>query len=489
MSAESRKIIFAGTARNVAPFLPGVTRNIETFSRRFAGWAVVVAENDSHDQTKPLLTAWMERARSQGAARAVLAEMDGMIRDHPARTDRIALARNRILEEIEQDPLLSGFDYLAFLDMDFPNVHPLRAENFAAAVEFLEQHPDAAGVFPNQLPLYYDVWALREKDWCPRDCWDEVRDAMPEIGRDAAVEKYAFGRQRIIPPATPPIPVESAFGGIGIYRMKWVLRRRYGGLKPGGGEVCEHVAFNQSIHREGGKLFILPDFLNLSGPEHTRLAESHALATVGSRQAPLLIRHGGPFAALRREFSQFGERFAVLAALHARHSRAPILDLAPGAGENLVQARLAGCDSPYICVEENELDFAVLCANALMQDALFGERQCHREIPAIDAGLLRLGSGKDARWILDEPRIAKAPVLWARIDSPDEAQNWQRALESLPHESVMLFNASGGLLGVGGRKENTANRLRPVPAPAGGRARSGVFCRQRRAAASGISRL
>jgi hypothetical protein len=92
-----------------------------------------------------------------------------------------------------------------------------------------------------------------------------------------------------------------------------------------------------------------------------------------------------------------------------------------------------------------------------MQDALFGERQCYREIPAIDAGLLRLGSGKDARRILDEPRIAKAPVLWARIDSPDEAQDWQRALESLPHESVMLFNAAGSLLGVGGRKENTAN--------------------------------
>ncbi len=231
MRAATRKIIFAGTARNVAPYLAGVIRNIETFSRQFAQWAVVVAENDSHDQTKTLLKTWMERARSLGAERAVLADLDGMIRDHPARTDRIALARNRVLEEIEKDQLLSGFDYLAFLDMDFPNAHPLRPENFAAAVEFLEDHPKVAGVFPNQLPLYYDVWALREKDWCPRDCWDDVRDALPEMGRDAAVAKYAFDRQRIIPPSAPPIPVVSAFGGIGIYRLK--LLERWGGVMPG----------------------------------------------------------------------------------------------------------------------------------------------------------------------------------------------------------------------------------------------------------------
>ena len=459
MTAGTRKIIFAGTARNVAPFLPGVIRNIETFSRHFAQWAVVVAENDSHDQTKTLLKAWMERAPTQGAARAVLADMDGMIRDHLDRTDRIALARNRVLEEIEKDQLLSGFDYLAFLDMDFPNVHPMRPENFAAAVDFLERNPGAAGVFPNQLPLYYDVWALREKDWCPRDCWDEVRDAMPALGLDAAVAKYAFERQRIIPPSAPPIPVESAFGGIGIYRMKWVLGRRYGGLKPGGGEVCEHVAFNQSIHREGGALFILPDFLNLSSPEHTRLAESHALVTIGHgpMQAPLLTRRDSRFALLRRQFPNFGENFAALAALHGRQGRAPILDLAPGAGEGLVLVRLHGCDSAYICVEKDALDFAVLSANALMQDDIFGDRQLLREFPDIDAGLVRLGTGKDGSVILDQPRVAAAPVLWARIEAPEEPGIWQAALENLPHENMMVFSASGALLGVGGRKENAAN--------------------------------
>ena len=462
MSAEKQKIIFAGTARSVAPFVSGVTRNIEALSGRFAQWAAMVAENDSRDQTKNLLKAWLGRTQSLGAARAVFVEMDGMIRDHPDRTNRIALARNRLLEEIEKDAQLSGFDYLAFWDMDFPNVHPMRPENFITAVEFLERNPNAAGVFPNQLPVYYDVWALREKDWCPRDCWDDVRDAMPAMGRDAAMEKYVYDRQRIIPPAAPPISVESAFGGIGIYRMRWVLGRRYVGLKPDGGEVCEHVAFNQSIHRDGGELFILPDFLNLSSLEHTRLARSHTLVAVVGNKPPLLMRRDCRFVMLRRQFPQFGEKFATLATLQDHHERAPILDLAPGAGENLMLARLAGCDSRYICVAKDELDFAVLCANALMQDELFGERQLLRENPGIEAGLVRLDSRNEARLILQETPIAKAPVLWVRIESPEDALEWQVVLERLPHETVMMFNAAGVLLGVGGLKKNVANIIAMV---------------------------
>ena len=101
----------------------------------------------------------------------------------------------------------------------------------------------------------------------------------------------------------------------------------------------------------------------------------------------------------------------------------------------------------------------MLCANALMQDALLGDRQLLREIPGTEAGLLRLGTGNDAPFILGDPRAAAAPVLWARIEAPEEARDWQAALEKLPHDSVMVFNASGALLGVGGRKENAANLI------------------------------
>lgn len=145
---SGRKIIFAGPARDVAPFLEGVTRNIEAFAGRFDSWAVVIAENDSRDGSKALLRAWMEKARGLGAVRAVLIDMDGLAAQ-AERTNRIAAARNRILQEVEQDAELSRFGLLAMLDMDIPNSYPVRPEKFAAAAAFLDEHQDAAAVFPN----------------------------------------------------------------------------------------------------------------------------------------------------------------------------------------------------------------------------------------------------------------------------------------------------------------------------------------------------
>jgi hypothetical protein len=87
---SGRKIIFAGLARDVAPFLEAVTRNIEGFAAGFSAWAVLVVENDSADNSKHLLRAWMDKARRLGAVRASLIELDGLALTHPVRTDRIA---------------------------------------------------------------------------------------------------------------------------------------------------------------------------------------------------------------------------------------------------------------------------------------------------------------------------------------------------------------------------------------------------------------
>ena len=74
----------------------------------------------------------------------------------------------------------------------------------------------------------------------------------------------------------PPILVESAFGGFGIYKMKNVLnnKKKYKGVQ--NIEViskdkkkiklkyqkCEHVNFNQGIVDQNLKLYILPFLIN-----------------------------------------------------------------------------------------------------------------------------------------------------------------------------------------------------------------------------------
>lgn len=472
---SGRKIIFAGPARDVAPFLEGVTRNIEAFAGRFDSWAVVIAENDSRDGSKALLRAWMEKARGLGAVRAVLIDMDGLAAQ-AERTNRIAAARNRILQEVEQDAELSRFGLLAMLDMDIPNSYPVRPEKFAAAAAFLDEHQDAAAVFPNQLPLYYDIWTLREKNWCPGDCWDEVAAATPLLGYEAAIAKYVYDRQICLDPAAAPLEVDSAFGGIGIYRLSAILGRRYAGLKPNGTPASDHVALHETIRGEGGRLFILPGFLNVSSFEHTRLKHSHVLMPlrVGASRLSLLVARSSIFAVQRGQYRTFGERFAVLASLCARHGDGTILDLGADVGESLALARLHGCDSPYVCVESRELEFSVLCANALMHDALFADHRLLRTIPHLDAapGLVRLGTGNDAPLLLTDLACLRGkPPLWARIEGPQEAEEWQRVLGQLDYENVMVFNALGTLIAAGplaAQREKLATLFPRLPRSAGG---------------------
>ena len=61
-----------------------------------------------------------------------------------------------------------------------------------------------------------------------------------------------------MPRETQPVEVRSAFGGLGLYRMSHAMRSRYVGLDAQGREVSEHVAFNEAIARDGGRLFIFP---------------------------------------------------------------------------------------------------------------------------------------------------------------------------------------------------------------------------------------
>ena len=78
-----------------------------------------------------------------------------------------------------------------------------------------------------------------------------------------------------------PISVDSAFGGLGIYKMNYVLGNQnpYLGYKmkiitltPGElnysrWQVCEHVHFHAGIKSQGGEIFIIPSLINRESSE------------------------------------------------------------------------------------------------------------------------------------------------------------------------------------------------------------------------------
>ena len=68
------------------------------------------------------------------------------------------------------------------------------------------------------------------------------------------------------------IEVNSAFGGIGIYKYEDIKNNFYD-LTPSKSEYeyeCEHVNFNNRIIENGGRLFINPGFINSKYNEHNK---------------------------------------------------------------------------------------------------------------------------------------------------------------------------------------------------------------------------
>src|SRR5579863_62971 len=267
---RGRSAVFVGLARDCAADLPFVLDNVHLMAGFFSEAAFVLAENDSRDTTAEMLEVF---ARHRPDCHIL--NFDGLPQSLPERTRRFAYLRNRCLAFIRADKRLRAYDYLVVLDMDDVNRMPLDPDAVTKALQFLEARDDTAGVFPNCRGLYYDMWTLREPKLCPGDVWEEQLDYVIAHQTDdmTAYKKTFAPRLFTLAETAPPLAVNSAFGGLAIYKMRYALKAEYRGFKSKEAiragvthrfrfQVCEHVAFNEDITRQGGKLYILPFLVN-----------------------------------------------------------------------------------------------------------------------------------------------------------------------------------------------------------------------------------
>ena len=259
-----------GLARDCAGALCGSLASVERLGECFQRIDLAIGTNDSVDETAEILTDW-------AACRpwATVFKVNGLASAVVGRTDRLAMLRNMCLMELRRRMGAgSHFDLMIVFDFDGVN------ENLTTGNEFcdllLRAPPDWGGLFANQRQAYYDVWALRHPRWCPEDCWQEVQLFLrsapffltPFRRESTAMSRYVGHRQVQIMPDHDPIEVESAFGGLGIYRTSLLGDAWYSGRDNLGREVCEHVAFNFGVRRAGAKLYIMPALLNDAPLEH-----------------------------------------------------------------------------------------------------------------------------------------------------------------------------------------------------------------------------
>lgn len=243
--------VFVGAARNCARFLPESLGRWRDLGGLFEKPHFIVAENDSTDGTKALLGDW----RSAGPGREVLT-LDGMAGQE--RSVAIARARNALLDHVASRPDLAGADYLIVMDMDDASLS-ITPATLARCMAF----DGWDGLFANQLFYFNDVWALRHPARSPDD-WAARVDATPAGWRRAAARlRYLTWRNRPIAPWHRPIEVDSAFGGLAVYRMRHALRGRYLGFRDGRA-VCEHVPYNEQLKAGGARMFLHPGLINMA---------------------------------------------------------------------------------------------------------------------------------------------------------------------------------------------------------------------------------
>ena len=278
MNLKDLKVVFAGCARNCSDFLPKVLDNIKYYSLLFKDSYNIVVENGSTDKTKKILN------QNKKKKNFFLFQED--ISNLPYRGQRLEKARNLIIETIKQNANLFNCDLFIMLDLDDMGTYRIEAKDIADSINFLFSKEDIAAVFANQLGTYYDMWTLRDQKYCKNDFWVEVlqfliknknsndkisKSNIEEVKKNIIDKKtYSFEKNH------PPIKVESAFGGFGIYKMKYVLQnnRKYEGTQivdliskdqkklKVKYQKCEHVNFNQGFIDQNLELYILPNLIN-----------------------------------------------------------------------------------------------------------------------------------------------------------------------------------------------------------------------------------
>ncbi len=117
---------------------------------------------------------------------------------------------------------------------------------------------DWAAIFANQSEKYYDLWALRSIDnWLNFDCIKCLHKTKDDdYCRGSRIKKINSNEK--------PIEVLSAFGGLGIYKTKYLKNAEYYGGHDND-EECEHVKFHEYIRMNKGKLYINPAMINSNG--------------------------------------------------------------------------------------------------------------------------------------------------------------------------------------------------------------------------------
>jgi len=260
-SLSQASILVLGVARNCER---AIRHDIYQFHAAFQAarqiyWFIV--ESDSSDKTLEVLTS-LERELPNFHFRS----LGNLAESIPKRTARISCCRNACLDELDSNPLYSTIDLVVVADLDGVN-NLLTSE----AVESCFIRSDWDVCTANQRGPYYDIWALRHPIWNANDCLKQFEFLRQSgVHGELAAWVSVYGKMITISESADWIPVDSAFGGLGIYRRAILSGARYAGTDENGDEICEHVVLHNQLRAKGARIFINPRLINTAYTNHSQ---------------------------------------------------------------------------------------------------------------------------------------------------------------------------------------------------------------------------
>jgi hypothetical protein len=231
-----------------------------------------LVESDSHDSTPRILKTL--KAENLDFDFKSLGELRTRF---PDRIERIRHCRNVYVEYIRNKYSERKWDYVVVADLDGMNSRVTTA----GVKSSISKMNNWDALFANQKHGYYDLFALRSSDWVECDLLkilrvdegagqekSQKRNPLGYLRNQKIRQEVLYSKMRRIPRDSEVIRVDSAFGGLGIYKTEMFLEFDYSltdGELPDG---SEHLTFHQKCIDEGFSLGINPEMINATYNEY-----------------------------------------------------------------------------------------------------------------------------------------------------------------------------------------------------------------------------
>ena len=204
-------VYICGCARNCGRFFKNVFFNISNICKLYNDFVIIVAYDDSPDNTYKLLSQYK---MFYGDKMRIITNPNGVSN---IRTENISNARNSILKEIRQinDP---GFQYMIMMDFDDVCAVPMNVNVIQQSMD----RRDWDALSFNRPTDYYDIWAL-SIDHYIYSCWHFHPNALECV---VMMKQYITDKLNKIQ-SDELLECVSAFNGFAIYRLSAFVNCNY----------------------------------------------------------------------------------------------------------------------------------------------------------------------------------------------------------------------------------------------------------------------